>query len=479
MMPEQLSLIESIASLPPEQRAAIVASLTPQQAEDVLYHWGCNGRPNQLPPAGNWRTWLLLAGRGFGKTRTGAETVRARINSGFSRIALVGPTAADVRDVMIEGESGLLSIGPPNERPKYEPSKRRVTWRNGAIATAYSADEPERLRGPQHDFAWADEIASWRYPEAWDMLMFGLRLGDDPRVLVTTTPKPIKIIRELIADPTTAITRGSTYDNRANLAAAFLQQIVKKYEGTRLGRQELNAEILDDVPGALWSRALIEESRWPLHKAVPDLIRIVVAIDPAASAGEESDETGIIVAGKDAEGHGYILADQSGRYMPTDWAKTAVDLYRKHKADRIVAEVNNGGDMVEATVRMIDINASYTAVRASRGKVIRAEPAAALYEQKRIHHIGAFPTLEDQMCAFASDFDRVSAGFSPDRVDALVWALTDLLVEPMSGFGFYELMRQRATEVAERNKPQPDDKPNYAIGSVEYARALMAGKPKD
>jgi phage terminase large subunit-like protein len=217
---------------------------------------------------------------------------------------------------MVEGESGLLAIGPPQQRPQYEPTKRRLTWPNGAIATTYSADEPERLRGPQHDAAWCDEIASWRYPEAWDMLMFGLRLGADPRVVVTTTPKPIRIIRELIADPTTVITRGSTYDNRANLAPAFLEQIIRKYEGTRLGRQELNAEILDDVPGALWNRARIEDTRWPAHRNVPELIRIVIAIDPAVSSGDDADETGIIVAGIDANDHGYVLADQSGRYPP-------------------------------------------------------------------------------------------------------------------------------------------------------------------
>ncbi len=393
----------------------------------------------------------MLAGRGFGKTRTGAEYVRDQVlNHGRRRVALVAPTAADARDVMVEGESGVLSIGLPQERPHYEPSKRRLTWPNGAIATTYSADEPERLRGPQHDAAWCDEIASWRYPEAWDMLMFGLRLGDDPRVVVTTTPKPIKIIRELIADPMTVITRGSTYDNRFYLAPAFLAQIIKKYEGTRLGRQELNAEVLDDVPGALWSRALIEETRWPVHKAVPDLVRIAIAIDPAVSTGEDADETGIIVAGKDANGHGYVLADRSGRYPPTEWARTAIALYRQHKADRIVAEVNNGGDMVEATIRMVDPNVSYTKVHASRGKVIRAEPAAALYEQSRIHHVGAFPTLEDQMCGFTTDFDRKAAGFSPDRVDALVWALSDLLVEPMPGEAMLEFYRMRAREAAEK-----------------------------
>jgi phage terminase large subunit-like protein len=301
------------------------------------------------------------------------------------------------------------------------------------------------------------------------MLMFGLRLGPDPRVVVTTTPKPIRIIRELIADPTTVITRGSTYDNRANLAPAFLAQIIKKYEGTRLGRQELNAEILDDVPGALWNRARIEEMRWPVHKLIPDLIHIVVAIDPAASSGEEADETGIIVAGKDADGHGYVLADQSGRYTPTEWARASIGMYRQYKADRIVAEVNNGGDMVEATVRMVDPNVSYKAVHASRGKVVRAQPIAALYDQSRIHHVGAFPPLEDQMCAFTTDLDRAAAGFSPDRCDALVWAFTELLVDQMEGYGIFELQRRQFEEM-ERKKAEARKRPEpvYAKGSMEW-----------
>jgi phage terminase large subunit-like protein len=312
------------------------------------------------------------------------------------------------------------------------------------------------------------------------MLMFGLRLGDDPRAVVTTTPKPIRIIRELIADPTTVITRGSTYENRANLAPAFIQQIIRKYEGSRLGRQELNAEVLDDMPGALWNRGLIEETRWPAHRNVPDLVRIIIAIDPAVSSGEEADETGIIVAGKDANGHGYVLADQSGRYPPTEWAKVAVRLYHRHNADRIVAEVNNGGDMVESTIRMIDPNVSYSAVRASRGKVVRAEPVAALYEQGRVHHIGAFPTLEDQCCSFTSDFDRKAAGFSPDRVDGLVWAMTELLVEPMAGFAIYELTRQAAERIAAKKAAEAEarkPKLNPAPGSVEYFQ--MLNRPRE
>ena len=264
------------------------------------YEW--KPRDSQKPPTADWRVWLLLAGRGFGKTRTGAEYVRAAVETGRARrIALVAPTALDARAIMIEGESGLLSVGPSHRRPHYEPSLHRLTWDNGAVATLFSADEPNRLRGPQHDLAWCDELAAWRYPQAWDMLMFGLRLGQDPRCIVTTTPRPIKLIRELLADPTVAVTRGRTADNTDHLAPAFLAQIVRRYEGTRLGRQELDGELLDDMPGALWTHALIDAARVTAH---PQLIRIVVAIDPAATSGEHADETGIIVVGRDTDGHG-------------------------------------------------------------------------------------------------------------------------------------------------------------------------------
>jgi predicted phage terminase large subunit-like protein len=360
---------------------------------------------------------------------------------GAQRIALVAPTAADARSVMVEGESGLLSIASSDQQPFYEPSKHQLTWPNGAIATTYSADEPDRLRGPQHDLAWCDELAAWRYPAAWDMLMFGLRLGADPRVVVTTTPRPTKFIRDLIADPKVVVTRGRTIDNEKKLASAFLDQIVRRYEGTRLGRQELDAEILEDVLGALWNHAVIDAAR---VAAVTEMNRIVVAIDPAAGSAERSDESGIVVAGKDASGHGYVLADVSGRYTPTEWAKAAIAAYRAHNADRIVAEVNNGGEMVEATLRIVDPTVPFTAVHASRGKVARAEPVAALYEQGRVHHLGAFPALEDQMCGFVHDFDRATAGYSPDRVDALVWALSELLVEPIAGEGIFEAYRRLA-----------------------------------
>lgn len=433
-----------LASLPVALRNDLLQALTQERCRALLHDWRFWARLSQIQPDGHWRIWLLLAGRGFGKTRTGAELVRAKVASGRAgRIALVAPTAADARDVIVEGESGLLAIAPPGNRPLYEPSKRRVTWNNGAIATTYSADEPERLRGPQHDFAWCDELAAWRYPQAWDMLLLGLRLGEDPRAVVTTTPRPTKLIRALLADPTVVVTRGSTAENRPNLAPAFLSQIIRRYAGTRLGRQELDAEILDDVPGALWNHGIIEAAR---VIAAPELTRIVVAIDPAVSTGENADETGIIVAGKNVHDDGYILADVSGRYSPPEWAKTAIAAYRAHRADRVIGEINNGGEMVEATLRVIDPNVPFSAVHAARGKTARAEPVAALYEQGRVHHVGAMPVLEDQMCAFAADFDRAQAGFSPDRVDALVWALTELLVESKRGEGIFEVYRQLAGE---------------------------------
>jgi predicted phage terminase large subunit-like protein len=279
----------------------------------------------------------------------------------------------------------------------------------------------------------------------------------------------------LIADPTTVLTRGSSYENRRNLAKAFFSQIVRKYEGTRLGRQELNAEVLDDVPGALWTRELLEELRWPAGKRVPDLSRVVVAVDPAVTSGEEADETGIIVAGRDYDGRGYVLDDRSGRYAPVEWAREAVMLYRKYDADRVVAEVNNGGDMVEATLRMVDENVSFNAVRASRGKVVRAEPVAALYEQKRCFHVGSFPTLEDQMASFTSDFDRDAAGYSPDRVDSLVWAFSELLVTPMASYAAYEIAREQAEAVIARRKAEEEarrPKPSPAPGSMEYMELL-------
>src|SRR5215831_2253734 len=437
--------------------------------------WPVIARPNQLPPPGDWSIWLLLAGRGFGKTRTLAEWACGQAASGnVSRIALVAATAADARDVLVEGESGILAVAPPGCRPIYEPSKRRLTWPNGATATTFSAEEPERLRGPQHDAAVCDELASWSRPETWDMLQFGLRLGRNPRCLVATTPRPTKLIRELLAREgrDVVVTRGSTYENRANLAPGFFDQIIGKYEGTRLGRQELEAELLEDTPGALWSHSIIDASR---QAAAPHLARIVVAIDPAVTSGEDADETGIIVVGKDHQGHGYVLADASGKYQPIEWARIAVAAYRAHHADRIVAERNNGGAMVEATIRMVDGNVPVTTVWASRGKAVRAEPVSARYEQGRVHHIGTFPKLEDQMCAFTTDFDRARAGYSPDRLDALVWGLTELLVQPMPHWGIFEYTRREAEKLTNPAKRQAVEM-TLAPGSVEWFESLKTSQ---
>lgn len=327
---------------------------------------------------------------------------------------------------MVQGESGILAICPRDERPRYIKSERKLAWPNGAESLIFTADEPERLRGKQSMKIWGDEIAAWRYPEAWDQASLGLRLGDNPQAIVTTTPRPTKIIKDLIADPNTFVTRGSTYDNKANLAEAFLKQIVARYEGTRLGRQELNAELLLDNPGALWKRENIEDNRVRIY---PELTRIVVAIDPAVTSKADSDETGIIVAGIapaiNGVVHGYILDDCSMRGSPDEWAKAAVKLYHKWKADRIIGETNNGGDMIEAIIRTVDKNVSYKGVHASRGKQIRAEPISALYEQQRVHHVGMFAELEDQLC----EWDPVTADTSPDRLDALVWSLTELMTE--------------------------------------------------
>jgi phage terminase large subunit-like protein len=389
-----------------------------QLIEAANYRWTLHARPNQISPPGDWRTWLILAGRGWGKTRTGAEWVRQQVKV-FPLVNLIGATADDARDIMIEGESGILAICPRGERPTYKASSRQLLWPNGAKSLIFTADEPERLRGKQHMKLWSDELGSWRYVEAWDQAMFGLRLGANPQVVVTTTPKPTKIIRDLMAAPTTTVTRGTTYDNRGNLAAAFMEQIIAKYEGTRLGRQELNAEILDDNPGALWTRANLDELR--VTRPPCDLKRVVVAIDPTATT--EGDEAGIIVAGLGLNKHGYVLDDRSLHASPDGWARAAVTGYYLHKADRIVAEVNNGGEMVEFTVRTVDPRPAYKAVHASRGKYTRAEPVAALYEQGKVHHVGSFATLEDELCQW------VPGDASPNRLDALVWALTELMLD--------------------------------------------------
>jgi phage terminase large subunit-like protein len=392
------------------------------------FAWMKNARPNQLPPPGAWRTWLILAGRGFGKTRTGAETLRSWVNSGrYRRIALVSKTIGEARSVMVEGISGLLEIHPPLERPLFERTHHRLIWPNGTLAMLYGADHFDQLRGPQFDAAWIDELAKFRYPEeAWNQLMLALRLGADPRCIVTTTPRPIPLLERLLARDDVVVTKGTTFENRSNLAPAYLEQIVKQFEGTRLGAQELYAELLTERQGALWRRDLIRYQEPPYdEKGIPKLARIVIAIDPATTHHEESDETGIVVAGLSDDKCAYVLEDLSGRLSPGDWGQQVCEAYWRLKADRVVAEVNKGGDLVERILRSIDPTIPYKAVRATRGKSTRAEPIAALYEQNRVFHARPLSLLETQLCAYVPGITAKS----PDRLDAMVWALTDLLLE--------------------------------------------------
>jgi phage terminase large subunit-like protein len=425
----QSSLAELFHALDFDERAKRLASLTDDEADAMLHDWEFWARPAQLEPTARlWVYWLVMAGRGFGKTRVGAEQVRKWVKD-FPIVNLIGPTAADVRDVMVQGigaGSAIMEVCRRDERPVYEKSNRRLVWPNGAVSLLFSAEEPERLRGPQHMKVWCDEIAGWKYPdEAFEQIEFGLRLGANPQGVITTTPKPTKLIKYLAKSPETFVTGGSTYQNRSNLAPKFFDTIIRKYEGTRLGRQELNAELLEDRPGALWTLTAIDADR---VKVCPTLSRVVVAVDPAVTSGEDSAEWGIVVAGQgpspagaDWPPHYYTLADLSEKLTPNDAAKKILGAYQAYKADRVIAEVNNGGDLVEGILRTVDLNFAYKAVHASRGKLTRAEPIAALYEQHRVHHVGAFGVLEDQMCDYVPFLSK-----SPDRMDANVWALTEL-----------------------------------------------------
>lgn len=398
------------------EREKFLKRLSTREAEGLRWDWGYWARPSQLPPTDpDWLYFMMMAGRGSGKTRAGAEWIRQQKET-CPLIALVGNTWDDVRDIMVEGPAGLQAIAPPGDYPKFESGHSRLVWPNGAQAFMYSAQRPDRLRGPQHHVAWCDEMAAWSYPDdTWSNLQFGMRLGRQPRTLITTTPRPIKLVRSILKDPLTRVSRTSTYANRAHVAPAYIQQIIKRYEGTRLGRQEIYAELLEDVPGALWAQEVIEANRLPFGIKLPDFSRIVVAIDPGISAAEDKDETGIIVAAKDRNEHAYVLADHSGHYLPVEWAQIAIDQYRnpERPADRIVAETNNGGEMVENTLRMVDPGVPFKAVTASRGKVVRAEPVSALYEQRRVHHIGMFPVLEDQMCFPAGTLVETDLGEVP------------------------------------------------------------------
>lgn len=395
--------------------------------EAAIYDWQKIARETQLPPKGNWRVWLIMAGRGFGKTRTGAETLRQWVQQGICRrLALISETEAETRQVMVEGYSGLLAVHPPTERPLYESSKRLVSWPNGAIATCFSAEAYEKLRGPQFDGAWIDELAKFKEGEkVWDQLMFGLRLGHNPRVIVTTTPRPTKLLKRLANDPDVIVTKGSTFENAKNLAKPFLDYIRHHYEKRWLGRQEIFAEFVDEQEGALWTPAILEKAR-ESYKNIP-LQRIVIAIDPAVSHGPGSDETGIIAAGLTHSEKGVILEDLSLKGPSHVWIQKAIEAYHRLKADRIVAEVNMGGELVEQLLRTYDPAVSYKPVRALRGKSLRAEPIAALYERGHVWHANAFPKLDDQLCSYVPG----ASSKSPDRLDALVWALTELMLQPV------------------------------------------------
>ena len=393
--------------------------------------WLIEARDAQLPPSGDWRVWLILGGRGSGKTRAGAEWVSGMAlglapfaTRACGHIALVGETFADAREVMVDGPSGILSVSRAS-RPRYETTRRRLLWDNGAVASLYSSEDPDGLRGPQFDAAWCDELAKWKNPQAtWDMLQFGLRLGDFPRQVVTTTPRAVPLLKTLMTDDSVAMTHMRTSENASNLADGFMQAINQRYAGTRLGRQELDGELIEERAGALWSRERIEQCFEP---EAPQLVRILVAVDPPASSGKSSDACGIVVAGIDENGIGHVLADESmSMAKPHQWARRAIALYHSFEADAILAEVNQGGEMVAAVLSAEDASVPVLMRRASRGKWLRAEPVAALYEQDRVWHAGRFPALEDEMCDFAPE--GLSSGRSPDRLDALVWALGELML---------------------------------------------------
>lgn len=427
-----------IASEPREIQQAFLESLSEEALRGLPWLFEFWALPHQLPPKEDWRSWVILGGRGAGKTRAGAEWVRSMVEGPLPKspgkaksIGLIGETIDQAREVMVFGESGLLACSPPDRRPKWHAGRRLLEWPNGAKATVLSGHDPEGLRGYQFDAVWVDELAKWkRAKDSWQMLMLGLRLGDDPRACVTTTPRSTPMLRALLERPSTAMTHAPTYANAANLARGFLEEVHEAFKGTRLGRQELDGALLDDVEGALWSSELIEATR---VDAAPELDRIVVAVDPPVTGKAESDECGIVVAGVVAKGETsdwqvYVLEDASvSAASPMQWAEAAVAAFERHNADRLVAEVNQGGDLVQSVINQIDPTISYTAVRATRGKAARAEPVAALYEQKRVHHLPFMDLLEDQMA------QMTTTGFegqgSPDRVDALVWALTELVVD--------------------------------------------------
>lgn len=413
-----------LAQLPQDQQDKLLASLKDEEAGALFNDWWLTARREQIPPAGDWSFWLMLAGRGFGKTRSGAEwLIDQHQYQNCETSAIIGATSMDIRRFCLEGESGILTIARNSFRPRHFPSGPKLEWPNGSRTLIYTAEEPERLRGPNHYAAWCDELGSWNNLEdTWDMLMFTLRVGN-PKTTITTTPKPLALLKELLKDPDCVVTSGSTYENSDNLSPKFLARMKKKYAGTRLGRQELMAELLEDVEGALWSSSLLERNRvWQ----TPELVRIGIGVDPAMSTTDASSLTGIIAAGVDSEGHGYVFGDHSIRGNPKAWASKVVSAFNAAQSDIIVAEKNQGGDLVLSNIRTVSDSVPVKLIHAARGKVTRAEPVSSLYEQNRISHVGYLPDLEDQMCIFVPGNIKKS----PDRTDALVHIITELMLQP-------------------------------------------------
>jgi phage terminase large subunit-like protein len=438
MNPKRKITADTLRQLPASRVKELFEALGPQKTEELKHDWNFWARDNQLEPEDkDWNVWFINAGRGFGKTRSGVEWVRESVKRGIKRIAAVAATNSDIERVMVKGESGFLSVcwkgdktyaGKKMGFPEWSPTKRTLTWENGAQVQFFSAEEPERLRGPQFELAWCDETAAWnKDADTWAMLQFCMRLGKHPRIMVTTTPKPTKLIRQIIKDPKTVVTTGSTFDNSANLADTYLTAVKEQYEGTRLGRQELYAEVLEEAQGALWTTDMLDRASVK-QEQVPDLTRIVVSIDPAITSNAESDMTGIVVAGIDVNGVAYVLGDYTDRLSPQGWASKAISLYHQYKADRIVAERNQGGEMVRRTLEVEDETVPIKLVHASRGKYARAEPVSALYERNLVKHVvnptdgSSLNELEQQMRVW----EPLGSIGSPDRLDALVWAITDL-----------------------------------------------------
>jgi phage terminase large subunit-like protein len=419
--------------------ADVLSKLDPKKAEELRYTWRFWARPQQIAPEGVWNTWFINAGRGFGKTRAGVEWVREKIKEGHKRVAVIAATNGDLEKVVVRGESGFLNCCWSGDKthsgaylglPEWSPTKRTLTWANGASVTLFSAEEPDRLRGPQFSALWADELAAWNKDrETWDMAQFGLRLGKHPQVCVTTTPRPTKLVRDILKNPKSVVTYGSTFDNSVNLASTFIQAVKDQYEGTRLGRQELYAEIMDEASGALWTRELLSRCE---VEGVDDpvafaktLARVVISVDPAVTSNAESDMTGLIVAGIDLNGCSYILEDATDRYTPEGWATKAIALYNLYEADKIVAERNQGGDMVRSTLHTVDETVPVKLVHASRGKFARAEPVSSLYERGKVKHLRGLDALEDQLV----QWEPLGSIGSPDRLDAMVWGITELALK--------------------------------------------------